>query len=126
VSITNRHAGKYSAGDGLELPAEGFTGTPDVPCPDVGDRARSWWATWATSEYAHAFRQTEWQDLSDCALIMDKFFESGEPRHMAEARQHMAGLFGLATRARLHVRVAAPAEPVVSPIRRERRDPRVA
>ena len=107
------------------MPADGFVGRALVDCPDVGDDARGWWAVWATSEFAHAFGGTEWQDLADTSRVMDRYYATGEPKHLAEARQHTAGLFGLAARARLHVSVEAPAE-APAPVRRVRRDPRAA
>ena len=93
------------------MPAEGFTGIPDVPCPEsVGADARAWWATWATSSYGWVFQAPEWQDLADTARLMDKFYADGSTAALAEARQHMNGLFGLATRSRLHIEVSEPAQ----------------
>lgn len=102
----NRHQGKYSPSAGLQLPAKPYRRKPLVDCPeDVGPDARAWWSTWAKSNYAWLFTTVEWQDLADTARLMDAFYRDGSARHMAEARQHMAALFGLATRARLHVTV---------------------
>lgn len=126
MSTAPRRAGAYSPSQGMVLRTKPFRRKPPVPCPPVGDLARQWWETWAASPYAWEFMAVEWLDLADTALLMDRFYESGEPRYLAEARQHMNNLFGLATRARLHVSVepkaAAPAVPVS---RRDRPDPRL-
>ena len=103
MGIPQRRAGRYSPADGLLLPAQGYTGKADIPCPDVGPDARSWWATWATHPVAWLFSSIEWQDLADTARLMDAYYREGNPRSFAEARQHMNAYFGLATRARLHV-----------------------
>jgi hypothetical protein len=121
-----RNQGRYSPGNGLVLPAKPFRRKPPVPCPaEVGDRARAWWSAWAQSGYAWHFGIVEWLDLADTARLMDRFYEQGDVRAMAEARQHMAALFGLATRARLHVTVDGPpaqAQPAAAP---RRSDPRL-
>lgn len=103
VSGQPRSQGRYSASTGLVLPAKPFRRKPPVPCPPVGDRAQGWWRVWATSGYAWHFGPVEWQDLADTAVLMHRFYEDGDVRAMSEARQHMTALFGLATRARLHV-----------------------
>jgi hypothetical protein len=121
-----RRAGRYSPSDGFLVPSEGFTGKPDVECPQVGDDARSWWATWATSGYAHFFTSVEWQDLADTARLMDAYYRGGHSRDIAEARQHVANLFGLATRARLHITFeSSPAEPAQAGEKKRREDPRL-
>jgi hypothetical protein len=121
-----RTQGRYSPNAGLQLPAKPFRRKPGVPCPDVGDDARAWWTTWATSNYAWLFTGVEWQDLADTARLMDAFYQEGSARHMAEARQHTAALFGLATRARLHVTVADDTTaPAARTAVRTRADPRL-
>lgn len=127
MTTSHRNAGRYSPSQGFTLPEDGFTGVPDVPCPEsVGDDARAWWATWATSPYGHVFTAVEWQDLADTARLMDRFYRDGSPSAMAEARQHTNMLFGVATRARLHIEVAVPAEgPAVAGGGARRRDPRL-
>lgn len=118
-----RHSGKYAPGQGLSLPGKPYRRKPGVPCPEgVCGQARSWWESWATSPYAWEFGPVEWQDLADTCLLMDQFYREGSVRHMAEARQHMAALFGLATRARLHVSVEDRQQPGQAAAARVRRD----
>jgi hypothetical protein len=121
-----RRSGKYSPAQGLQLQPRPYRRKPPVPCPDgVGDQARDWWAVWAASPYAHEFTTVEWLDLADTARLMGKYYETLEPRYLAEARQHTAALFGVATRARLHITLDAPAAPAAPAPARQRSDPRL-
>lgn len=103
MSVQHRNQGRFSPSMGFTLPAEGFTGTPDIPCPEVGDQARAYWATWATSSFAHFFGPVEWQNLSDSTLLMERFYSRGDMTAYREARMQASMLFGLAIRAKLHV-----------------------
>lgn len=127
TGMVSRNQGRYSPEKGIVLPTKPYRRKPPVPCPDVGDQARSWWSTWATSGYGWHFGPVEWLDLADTARLMDQFYVDGDVRAMSEARQHMAALFGLATRARLHVTVEdqAPARGSRGPVLRQRPDPRL-
>lgn len=103
--------GRYSPAMGFTVPSEGFTGTPAIGCPPgLCREAQDWWATQAQSPYAHVFTTIEWQDLADTARVMDRFYATGEPKYIAEVRQHQAQLYGLATRSRLHINIESPVE----------------
>jgi hypothetical protein len=127
MGLTLNRTGKYSPHDGFVLPAEGFTGRPDIDCPaDVCASARMFWATWATSQYAHFFGPTEWLDLHDVTLLMDEFYQTKNGARFTEARHHINNLFGLANRQRLHIDVAAQEQDETEPVsKRNRDDPRL-
>lgn len=104
--VSNRRSGGYAVSDGYTLPAGEWSGKPGVPCPrGVGRAARSYWRTWARSPYAAVFDKTNWQDLANTTLLLDKFYTDGDVRSLAEARQHERDLFGVSMRSRLHIRI---------------------
>lgn len=109
------------------MPAEGYSGVPDVPCPEVGGEARAYWADWATSSYAWFFSAPEWRSLSVAAVLMDRFYAGGGAALAAEVRQRESLLFGLATRSRLHIETAGEVQesPPVAGGGARRRDPRL-
>lgn len=124
MSGNNRRASP-STPKGLAIPDRPFRRKPPVPCPPVGDRARSWWSVWATSPTAWLFEPTDWQDLADTTLVMDAFYETDNVNLLKEVRQHTATLFGVANRARLDITKDSDESGTVAPIRRERIDPRL-
>jgi hypothetical protein len=67
-----------------------------VPCPnDIGDQAIAWWQNWATSPYARIFDKPAWQELADCARLMNHFYERHSLSAMVEVRHRTKDVFGL-------------------------------
>jgi hypothetical protein len=56
---------------------------------------------------------------------MDRFYTRGDSRALSEARQHMAALFGLAVRMRMHISLGAEGGSAPEAPKRNRPDPRL-
>lgn len=93
------------AGDSDELHG------PDLPTGiEWPQPTRQWWETWRRSPQAASFTSTDWDFLSDTALLHARFWE-GDSKAAAELRLRVAK-FGATPedRARLRMQIEDPPE----------------
>lgn len=118
----------------MELPSgsPGFAEVPEIPRPDATAEpwhplTVSWWTHVWTSPMASQYLPTDVDGLGRVAMLVDKFYKTGNALLMAEIRLQEAR-FGLSPldRSRLQWEIAKADEAVRKrpPVDTKRRDPR--
>lgn len=83
------------AGQSFVLASDGSLVGPELPSDrEWGQATRDFYNTWRRSPQARAFEDTDWLDLTLCAVMYEKIYYSSKPSSMmiGELRQHLSKL----------------------------------